>query len=101
MQHYWGAQEICTRIGYGSPGRLPEFIIRYQLPCYLRRHPKKPHLTVYYSNSEMLSKWELAKAQRNREALIERTRVRAEQKAERKKYGPRGLQKRPSPDSNT
>ena len=91
MTHYWGAKAICDRIAYRSPSRLPELIIRYQIPAYLRRHHQKHHLTVYYSNSEMLSKWELSRAQRSREQLIEKQRVRAEQKAEQAKYGPRGL----------
>ena len=100
MQHYWGAQAICERIGYRSPSRLPELIIRYRIPAYLRRHHSKHHLTVYYSNSEMLNKWEMVRAQQSREQLIERQKVRDEAKAEREKYGPRGIKKRPSPASS-
>ena len=100
MQHYWGAKAICDRIAYRSPSRLPELIVRYHIPVYLRRHPEKHHLTVYYSNSEMLSKWEIARAQRSREQLIEKQQARAEAKAEREKYGPRGIRKTPSHGPN-
>jgi hypothetical protein len=101
MQHYWGAQAICDRIGYRSPARLPDLIIRYQLPSFKRRHPQKHHILVYYSNESMLSKWELARSQRNREQLIAKQNERTLAKQERQRYGPRGLKKAPSPDPNT
>lgn len=101
MQHYWGAKAICDRIGYRSPSRLPELIIRFHIPAYLRRHPEKHQLTVYYSNSDMLSKWEIARAAHSREQLIEKQNARALAKEEKRRYGQRGLQKKPSPELNT
>ena len=93
MQHYWGAQAICDRIGYKTPSRLTDLIIRYQLPAYKRHHPQKKCILVYYSNETLLSKWDIARAAQQREQLIQDRNDRALAKAEKQKYGPRGLKK--------
>ena len=98
MQHYWAAKAICDRIGYRCSARLPDLIIRYHLPAFRRRHPEKHHITVYYSNSEMLSKWEIARAQQSREALIAKQQAKEQAAAEKSRYGPRGLKNTPSHD---
>ena len=93
MTHYWGAKAICDRIGYKSPSRLPDLIIRYQVPAYKRHHPKKHCITVYYSNESMLRTWDLARAGRDREQLIAKREQGAVDKQEEGRYGPRGLKK--------
>lgn len=93
MTHYWGAKAICDRIGYRKPGRLPELIIRYQLPAYKRPHPKKHCIPTYYSNEAMLSKWDLARAQSYRDELLAKQERKKLAAAEKEKYGPRGLKK--------
>jgi hypothetical protein len=50
-------------------------------------------ITVYYSNEAMLSRWDLTRAEQNREALIQRQEARDMAKAEKAKYGPRGILK--------
>ena len=98
MQHYWGAQAICERIGYKAPNRLPDLIIRYQLPCFKRRSPQKPSFLAYYTNEAMLSKWELARAQRTREDLLFKQEARKMAQLEKQRYSQRGIKKTPSPD---
>lgn len=90
MQHYWGAKAICDRIGYRCSNRLPDLIIRYHVPAYKRHHPHKHCIVVYYSNEELLSKWDLARAQHDREKLIADREQRKTVLAEKVRDGLRG-----------
>jgi hypothetical protein len=90
MTHYWGAKAICDRIGYRNTSRLPELIIKYHVPAYKRHHPFKRMLTVYYSNEEMLSRWDLARAQHVREDLIAKQEAKSMARAEKKNSALRG-----------
>ena len=69
MNHYWGAKEIVKRLGLKDARRLPALIQRQFLPAYRRRMPGKAR-TPYYSNSELILRWELAKAMAERERLV-------------------------------
>lgn len=69
MTHYWGAQAICERIGYSSAKRLPDLIRRLGVPAFKRRRPKRPGMP-WYSNSELVLTWELARVRQTRETLI-------------------------------
>ena len=101
MEHYWGAKAICDRIGYRSSNNLNTLILKYHIPAYKRHHPLKRHLTVYYSNEAMLTKWDLTRAQQARERLIAEHELRREQRQEKDKHSPRGVKKRPSHVPNT
>ena len=81
MEHYWGAKAILERIGLKNAKRLPFLIKKYHLPAYRRRLPGKARIP-YYSNSEMILRWELSKAQLVREALLSKE----EELREKKKY---------------
>jgi len=100
MQHYWGAKAICERIGYQTSNRILDLILRYHLPAYKRFHPKKKCVRVYYSNEALLSKWDLARVQHDREELMREREERAKSRAEKQKYGPRGIRKTPSHGPN-
>jgi hypothetical protein len=69
MQHYWGAKAICERLGLKDHRRLPILITRNSLPAYRRRMPGKA-IAPYYSNSDLIARWELAKALDERERLL-------------------------------
>ena len=69
MIHYWGAKAVCARLAFGSPSRLPQFIEKYGLPVFLRRHPPRMH-PVYYSSEPAILAWELAMAKGYREELL-------------------------------
>ena len=101
MEHYWGAKQICDRIGYRSSGKLHDLILKYHIPAYKRHHPQKRNLTVYYSNEAMLMKWDLTRAQQARERLIAESELRAATRAEKDRHSPRGVKKRPSHVPNT
>ena len=101
MQHYWGAKAICDRIGYRNSGRLIDLILKYHVPAYKRHHPLKRNLTVYYSNDDLLLKWDLARAQQARERLIAEREQRQALKQEKDRHSPRGVKKRPSHVPNT
>lgn len=93
MQHYWGAKAICDRIGYKTPGRLPELILRYHVPAYKRRNPKIPTNLTYYSNEALMVRWDIDQAKRFYEQVQGETESKQIVKAEKVKYGPRGLRK--------
>lgn len=72
MIHYWGAKAIVERLGLKDARRLPVLIKRQSLPAYRRRMPGKAR-TPYYSNSDLILRWEMAKAMAEREHLIAKT----------------------------
>lgn len=89
MNHYWGAKAIVERLGLKDARRLPALIRRQSLPAYRRRMPGKAR-TPYYSNSDLILRWELANAMAERERLMaqqqekeERKRVRVKEKERR------------------
>ena len=93
MQHYWGAQAICDRIGYKCSGRLPLLIRTFHVPAYKRRNPKVPTNLTYYSNEALLIRWELDQAKRFHSQLDGETEAKMLAKQEKQKYGPRGIKK--------
>ena len=76
MIHYWGAKAICERLGFKSAHKLKQFINRYQLPVFPRRHGKRPE-KVYYSSESALTAWEIAKGIEYRQALQVRATAKA------------------------
>lgn len=68
-EHYWGAKAIVQRLGLKSPARLPDLIKHQSFPAYRRRLPGRS-TSPYYSNSDLVLRWELSKASHYREQLL-------------------------------
>lgn len=69
-EHYWGAKEIVTRLGFKDSRRLGLLKIQLGVPCFLRPDPRCPWRHLYYASEAMLLTWELARAQADRERLL-------------------------------
>jgi len=69
VQLYWGAKQICERIGLKDHRRLPHLILQYGLPAFRRRDPKRPPLQIYYSDESMITTWLMARARMEYERL--------------------------------
>ncbi|MEE8302379.1 MAG: hypothetical protein V3S24_08090 [Candidatus Tectomicrobia bacterium] len=69
VEIYWGAKQICARVGYRDHRRLPHLILQYGLPAFRRRNPKRPPYRIYYSDESMITAWLLARAKLEYERL--------------------------------
>ena len=69
MEHYWGAATIARRLGYSDPKTVTYAYRRLGLPLIRRRRTSHPRLW-FYSNERLISQWELAVAQAQREQSI-------------------------------
>ena len=90
MDHYWGAKAIVERLGLKDARRLPVLITRQSIPAYRRKMPGKARVP-YYSNSDLILRWELAEAMAERERLI----AKQEEKEEMKRLRAKERERRP------
>ena len=82
--HYWGAQAIAKRLGYRDGRSVTYAHKQLGLPVIRRRRTSHPRLWLY-TNERLVSQWELAVAQAQREQLLtqDRGRVRSSHKKAR------------------
>ncbi len=69
MEHYWGAVAIARRLGYSNPKTVTYAYRRLGLPLIRRRRTSHPRLW-FYSNERLISQWEFAVAQAQREQSL-------------------------------
>ena len=71
MLHYWGAEAICERLGLSprASKRLPDYIKRYGVPAYKRKHGHRL-VREYYASEGSIQAYELSRAKLYREELI-------------------------------
>jgi hypothetical protein len=86
MEHYWRADAIARRLGLRNRKVVPRYIARYGLPAYLRVDPRNPLRRLYYSNSALITAWELSHAALFREQLSARHEAVAIAHRERARY---------------
>jgi len=67
--HYWGAQAIAKRLGYRDGRSVTYAHKQLGLPVIRRRRTGHPRLWLY-TNERLVSMWELAVAQAQREQSL-------------------------------
>ena len=74
MPAIWTAPRILERLGWSpkSASQFPTLIKKYGIPAFLRVDPKNKFRRTYYSSSEALTAWELARSQAYRRALLDK-----------------------------
>jgi len=73
MQHYYGIEALCKRLGVASYSGLRLQVARAKVPIYQRfckRGKMKFPKNILYSNELLLMTWELEQARKNQERFI-------------------------------
>jgi hypothetical protein len=70
MGEYWGAKEICSRMGWLHTSTVPRQIRQNGFLAYLRRWGSNPR-RYYYTNDTLITAWEIACCRADREKLLE------------------------------
>jgi len=60
LEHYWGAREIARRLGYRNEKSFYRAWRQGRVLAFKRRDPRDPRRTLWYSNSDMMARCELA-----------------------------------------
>ncbi len=62
MREYWGLKEIATRMGWANVKTPIAKLKNEGFPMFRRRRGSRPGL-YWYSNSELVARWELARVE--------------------------------------
>ena len=85
MQHYYGIEALCQRLGIASYSGLRLQVARARVPIYQRfckRGKMKFPKNILYSNELLLMTWELEQARMNQERCIAAHELRLESRRE-------------------
>ncbi len=60
IEHFWSAKNIAKRLGYSTANSFHRAYRQGRVLAFKRRDPRDPRRTLWYSNSDMMARCELA-----------------------------------------